>query len=181
MPLSIDSCRLTRAAVVAFALVVGVAACDGGGSSRRAHTTTTTRRRHRPSRTTTTTTAAGGSSTTASTAPTTGTTAPTLPPTTAPPNAGTCAAASGPITAAVLGGGLGPVPVADYTVTDCRLSSSHPLWSAVTMAPRPGTTAPRLTVALERIGSIWTVHSYAQGATGCDAPPPVPTELRLGC
>jgi hypothetical protein len=40
---------------------------------------------------------------------------------------------------------------------------------------------PGLTVVFERIGSIWNVHSYGQGATGCDAPAPVPTELRLGC
>ena len=29
--------------------------------------------------------------------------------------------------------------------------------------------------------SNWTVQSYNTGATGCDAPPPVPAELRLGC
>jgi hypothetical protein len=85
------------------------------------------------------------------------------------------------ISAAITGGDLQAVPVDSYTVGDCRLAASQPIWSAVTLTPKPGQGVPRLTVVVERIGSIWTVHSYGPGATGCDAPAPVPAELRLGC
>jgi hypothetical protein len=73
------------------------------------------------------------------------------------------------------------VPVDQYTVADCRLAPSRPIWGAVTLVPKPGATVPRLTVVFERIGSIWNVHSSGTGATGCDAPAPVPAELHLGC
>jgi len=51
----------------------------------------------------------------------------------------------------------------------------------VVLTPKPGQTVPPLTVVVEQLGSIWTVHSYGTGATGCDAPAPVPAELHLGC
>jgi hypothetical protein len=160
------------------ALTVGLTACGSGGSKAKSKprhsTSTTTRPRH-------TTTSSSSSSTTAPTGPSTSdTTAPTTTSTTAPADAG-CGGATGPITAAVLSGDLGPVPTGSYNVADCRLSPSHPIWAAVALRPRAGETVPQLTVVLERIGALWTVHSYAQGPTGCDAPPPVPTELRLGC
>ena len=85
------------------------------------------------------------------------------------------------ITAAVLSSHLGPVPTGSYTVTNCRVSTAVPIWAAVTLTPRPGQAVPPITVVVERIGSIWTLHSYATGPTGCDAPAPVPTELALGC
>jgi hypothetical protein len=107
---------------------------------------------------------------------------PPAPSTTVPPTTGNgCAEATGPITSAVLGGDLGSTPMASYDVTDCRRSTSQPIWAAVTLAPKPGQSVGRLTVVLERLGSIWVVHSYAFGPSGCDAPPPVPSELRLGC
>jgi hypothetical protein len=73
------------------------------------------------------------------------------------------------------------VPLDSYSIAGCRLAPSSTIWGAVALAPKPGQTAPPLTVVVERLGSIWSVHSYATGATGCDAPAPVPAELQLGC
>ena len=73
------------------------------------------------------------------------------------------------------------MPLDSYTIGDCRLAPSQLIWGAVTLTPNPGQSVPRLTVVAERIGSIWTVHSYGSGPTGCDAPAPVPAELGLGC
>jgi hypothetical protein len=100
-----------------------------------------------------------------------------------PPNpAAACGAREEPITQAVLDGGLGPVPVENYTVTDCRIAPSNQIWAAVTLLPKPGSGVPRLTVVLQRVGALWTVRSYGEGAVACDdAPPPVPAELRTGC
>jgi hypothetical protein len=168
--------RFCATACAGLALLT-LTACDSGGSkSKSAGSTTTSYRAHH---TTTSTKPAG--TTTSSAPPTSITTVPRPSSTTLPNDGGTCGGATGAITAAVLGGDLGPVPVGSYTVVDCRQSASQPIWAAVTLRARPGQTVPQLTVALQRIGALWTVHSYSQGPTGCDAPRPVPTELRLGC
>jgi len=175
----VPSARLATTAVTAGLLALTLSACSDGGSKPKAqHNRTTTSSQPHRSTTTSTTLDGTGTSSTLATSTTTG---PGATSTTTGTRPGGCGAASGPITAAVLSGDLGPVPVASYTVTDCRLSATQPIWAAVTLAPRPGQTVPQLTVAMNRIGALWTVHSYGQGPTGCDAPAPVPTELRLGC
>ena len=78
-------------------------------------------------------------------------------------------------------GGDLPIPIDSYTVGDCRIAPSSLIWAAVACARNRARPSPPLTVVAERIGSLWTVHSYGPGATGCDAPAPVPAELRLGC
>jgi hypothetical protein len=170
-------------AVAAVGLVVvGLAACDSGSSKpKSSRTTTTTRVRTR--RTTTTTAAGKGTSTTTTTSTTLPTTTvPPTTPTTVPPTTGAgCGSATGPITSAVLGGDLGTTPIASYDLTDCRRSTSQPDWAAVTLRPKAGQSVATMTVVVERLGSIWTIHSYAAGPNGCDAPPPAPAELRLGC
>ena len=172
--------RRLRGATVAVAclgLVVTLAACDSGGSDRSgAGTTTTSKRAPHGSSTTT------SSSTTSTTTTTggTGTTTPTTPPTSAPAAALPCATQEAALTALVQGGDL-PIPTDSYTVGDCRIAPSSLIWAAVVLRPKPGETVPQLTVVAERIGSLWTVRSYGPGPTGCDAPAPVPAELRLGC
>ena len=54
------------------------------------------------------------------------------------------------ITAAVHGGDLGPVPVADYATADCRIAPANPIWAAVDLTPKPGKSVIPLIVALER-------------------------------
>ena len=167
---------------LALIAVTGLVACDSGSSTvaTKPRTTTTTRRKHRPATTTSSiTTASTTPSTTA--APVVSTTVAPSPVTTVPPTLGTCGARAGAIFAAVQGGDLGPVPLAKYTISDCRIANSNQIWSAVTLVPNPGSGVTPLTVALERIGSIWQVRGYATSHVACDAPPPVPLELRLGC
>lgn len=101
--------------------------------------------------------------------------------TTAPSASGGCGAQAGAIDAAIQGGHLGPVPIAKYTISDCRIAVANQTFSAVTLVPNPGSGVVQLTVALQRIGSIWTVRAYGQTHVSCNAPPPVPIELRLGC
>ena len=170
--------------VVTVVLAVAMTACDGSGSSKANAGTSTTTKKHKPHGSTTT------SSTTASTTSTTGTadnpgtpgtTAPTLAPPTAPPTAAGCGEQAARITATIYGGDLQGVPLDSYSIAGCRLAPSAPIWGAVALAPKPGQTAPPLTVVVELLGSIWSVHSFASGATGCDAPAPVPAELQLGC
>jgi hypothetical protein len=170
--------RRVVALVTGLGLAAALGACDSGGSSKSdAGTSTTTRRRSRHgTRTTTSTTAS-----TNTTAGTPGTVGSTPSSTSAPAGTAACGPQVAMISAAVTGGDLPTVPVDSYTVGDCRLAASQPIWSAVTLTPKPGQSVSRLTVVVERIGSIWTVHSYGTGATGCDAPAPVPSELRLGC
>ena len=173
--------RRASVALVCLGLVVALAACDSGGSDRAGRTSTTTSKR-RPHRSTTTSSTASTTSTSATSA-TTGpsqTSTPSSPPTTAPAAALPCGTQATALTALVQGGDL-PIPVDSYTVADCRIAPSSLIWAAVVLAPKPGQTVPQLTVVAERIGSLWTVHSYGPGATGCDAPAPVPAELRLGC
>jgi hypothetical protein len=169
---------LALAATVALA--AGVTACDDGASSRSDGPSTSSRPRRS---TTTTSDPADRGSTTTTSAPVRPSTTvpPTAPPTTTPVGPGTCGGQAAAISAAVTGGDLGPVPVENYSITGCRIAASQPIWAAVTLVPKPGETVDRLTVVLQRLGSIWTVHSYNTGATGCDAPAPVPAELRLGC
>jgi hypothetical protein len=173
--------RRRAAAVVLCVGLVGVlAACDSGGSDTAATTSTTRRRKTHPSSTTsstsTTTTTIGGaqpdSATTDPNAPTT---------TTTPAGAASCGAQEPHLSAAVSGGDLGTVPIDSYTIGRCRLASSNLIWGAVTLTPKAGQTVAPMTVVLERVGSIWQVHSYGSGATGCDAPAPVPAELGVGC
>ena len=157
---------------LALIAVVGLAACDSGSSkaATKPHTSTTS---------STTVSSTATSSTTA--APVVSTTVAPSSVTTLPPTIGTCDARAGAIFAAVQGGDLGPVPLAKYTISDCRIANSNQIWSAVSLVPNPGTGVIPLTVALERVGSIWQVRSYATNHVACDAPPPVPQELRLGC
>lgn len=168
---------------LALIAVTGLTACDSGSSkaATKPRTTTTTRRKHRPTTTTSTSTAPNPSSTPSTTAPVVATTLPPSPVTTVPPTLGACGARAAAIFAAVQGGDLGPVPLEKYTISDCRIANSNQIWSAVSLVPNPGTGVTPLTVALERIGSIWSVRSYATSHVACDAPPPVPQELRLGC
>ena len=73
------------------------------------------------------------------------------------------------------------MPIAKYTISDCRIAASNQIYSAVTLVPNPGSGVVQLTVALERIGSIWMVQAYGQSHVSCNEPAPVPAELRLGC
>jgi hypothetical protein len=172
--------RRAAVLVLCIALAGALAACDSGGSGTAGTTSTTRRRKPHASSTTssssTTTTTVGGAQ------PDSATTDPNAPPTTTTPaGAASCGAQEPHLTAAVAGGDLGTVPIASYTIGRCRLASSNLIWGAVTLTPKPGQSAAPMTVVLERVGSIWQVHSYASGATGCDAPAPVPAELGLGC
>ncbi|MEO6467752.1 MAG: hypothetical protein ABIP21_01535 [Acidimicrobiia bacterium] len=164
---------------LALIAVVGLAACDSGSSknSGKPRATSTTRRKHRPITTTSSTTVS--SSPTA--APVVSTTEARNAVTTPPSTGGTCGARAGAVFAALQSGELRSVPLEKYTISDCRIASSNQIWSAVSLVPNPGTGAPPLTVALERVGSLWQVRGYAPDHVACDAPPPVPQELRLGC
>jgi hypothetical protein len=166
--------RRAVAVLVGLGLAATLTACDSSGSSTSAGSTTSTRARRRHHPTTTTAAASTGTTTTTSTAP----------PDTGsrdPPATAACGAELARFTAVVQSGEVQGVPVERYTVGDCRLAPSLPIWGAVALVPKPGETVPHLTVVFERIGSIWNVHSSGSGATGCDAPAPVPTELHLGC
>ena len=172
--------RPWKVLAVLVVATLGLTACDSGASTAntKKHTSTTTRRKPRHHRRTTTTSSSSTTSTTA--APTTSTTAPP-PPSTDPPPSSNCGARAGPIYAAVQGGDLGPVPLVKYTISDCRVAASNQIWSAVTLVPNAGSGVVQLTVVLQRFGAIWTVEAYGQTHVSCGAPPPVPTELRLGC
>jgi hypothetical protein len=175
--------RRALAATLGVGLACSLAACDGSGS-KTAPTSSTTRARRSHRTTTTTTTGVAPTSTTAPSPPTTVGTIPsgqTGPGGTNPPATADCGVELGRFTAVIDSGELGDVPVGSYDITDCRLAPSRPIWGAVAMQPRAGTSVPALTVVFERIGSIWNVHAHGPGPTGCDAPAPVPTELRLGC
>lgn len=162
-----------------MALTVAAVGCASGSGSRATKPNpSSTTRKPKPPRTTST---SSSTSTTSTTVTSTTTIAPPLPTSTTPTPSDTCGARSGPIYAAVQGGDLGPVPLGEYQITDCRVAASNQIWSAVTLKPLPGKSVVQLTVVLLRIGSIWTVKEYAQNRVACDAPPPVPTELRLGC
>ncbi|MBK5289136.1 MAG: hypothetical protein JJE46_11805 [Acidimicrobiia bacterium] len=170
----------SRHLVVVALLVVLAAACSSGSSSTTGEGSTSTSRakRRHPKPTTTT----ESPSSTSSSSTTTASTEPAPPATAPPPTAGPgCGGRAGPIFAAVQGGDLGPVPLASYTIADCRIADANPIWAAVTLVPNPGANVIRLTVVLQRLGSIWTVFAYGAGPVGCNAPPPVPDQLQLGC
>ena len=170
--------RVCPGLLAALALVVAapaaLAACDSGGSTAAGTSTTS---RHRPHRTTTT----SSSSSTTTTVPVPSTPATLTPPATTAPGTGTCGPQEPTITAAVLAGDLGPVPIGSYDVGGCRIAGSNPIWSAVALTPKAGAAVTPLTVVLQRLGAIWTVHAYGITRVGCDAPAPVPAELNLGC
>jgi hypothetical protein len=173
--------RRAAALVLCLGLTAGLAACDSGGPRKAASTTSTTRRR-KPHPSTTTSSSSTSTTTLGGAQPDTPVTDPNAPSTTTTPaGAASCGAQASHLTAVVTGGELGTVPVDRYAIGHCRLASSNLIWGALTLTPKPGETVAPMTVVLERIGSIWQVHSYATGATGCDAPAPVPTELALGC
>lgn len=156
-------------------------ACSSSGSSPKATSSTS---RRKPVRTSTSTSSVAPTTTTpGGTAPAITTPgAPSAGPSPTPtPSDGTCGPQITAITGAVLGGDLGPVPVAQYDIVDCRIAPANPIWGAVSLAPKPGTNVTPLIVALERIGSIWSVRAYATDHVACDAPAPVPAQLRLGC
>lgn len=172
--------RLRASVALVLVAAFGLTACDSGSSkagSKHATTTTGPKRRHHGS----TTSSSSTSTSSATAAPTSSTTVPPTPSTTAPPSSGNCGARAGAIYAAVQGGDLGPVPLSKYTISDCRVAPSSQIWSAVTLVPNAGSGAVQLIVALQRIGAIWQVDAYAPNHVSCNAPPPVPVELRLGC
>src|SRR3954454_16987809 len=174
-------CRRTVALVLCLGLTAVLAACDSGESGKSARTTSTTRRR-KPHASTTTSSSSTTTTTLGGAQPDTPVTDPNAASTTtSPAGAAPCGAQTPHLTAAVTGGGLGAVPLDRYTIGHCRLASSNLIWGAMTLTPKPGETVAPMTVVLERRGSIWQVHSYATGATGCDAPAPVPAQLALGC
>ncbi len=172
--------RRAGSVLVCVGLLIALAACDSGGSGRSSRDTTTTSRRKPHRSTTTSSTRAATTSSTSSTTAPSETSTPSSPPPATPAAPLPCATQAAALTALVQGGDL-PIPADSYTVGDCRIAPSSLIWAAVVLTPKPGQTVPQLTVVAERIGSLWTVHSYGPGTTGCDAPAPVPAELRLGC
>lgn len=174
--------RIRTGWVLALIITVGAGACSSGSTktvSKRHSATTTTRRKSRHSATTSSTSKAPISTTVAPPSSTTSLSLP--PPSSVPPPTDTCGPRAASIYAAVQGGGLGAVPLDKYTISECRVATSNQIWSAVTLVPNPGSGVQQLTVALERVGALWRVHAYGPIPVACDAPPPVPTELRLGC
>lgn len=165
--------RPAALAVLLVLVLVVAAACDGGDDGESRSPTSTSRRRP-----TTTTTAPVSTSSTGGTGTST-TTAPPTSSTTTPQ--GGCGAQTGIIVDAIgasdeLAGQQGT-----YTVAQCRLAASSPIWAAAQIVPNPGAPIGPATVLLERIGSIWTVSAYGTGAIGCPAPPNVRAELLLTC
>ena len=164
---------------VMIVAMVALAGCSSEsskpGAKPKSQTSSTTRPRHGSSTTSSTPGATSAPTNSSSTAPKTSVT--TEPPSTS----GVCGARAAAIYAAIQGGNLGPVPLAKYTISDCRIAASNQIWSAVTLVPNPGSGVVQLTVVLQRIGSIWTVQAYGQTHVSCNAPPPVALELRLGC
>lgn len=164
---------------VVIVATLALAACSSDSSKLAAKanspTSTTTRPRHGSS---TISSVSGATSMPANSSaiapPTSAATAP-------PGTSAGCGAQAGAIDAAIQGGHLGPVPIAKYAISDCRIAASNQIFSAVTLVPNPGSGVVQLTVALKRIGSIWAVQAYGQTHVSCNAPPPVPVELRLGC
>jgi hypothetical protein len=182
MPRPTNRIRRVGALLVGLGLLAPLTACDSGGSASSTDpTSTTTQRRARKPRASTSSTSPGATSTTSAAITTTVPNGQAGPDGTNPPATASCGVQADRFSAVVYGGDLAVVPVDRYTISDCRLSPTRPIWGAVTLAPKPGETVPPLTVVFERVGSIWTLHSFGEGATGCDAPAPAPSELDLGC
>lgn len=161
-------------AVLAVVTVVGLAACGDGGSGRA----------DKPRRPTTTT----STSTTTSTVPggatgSTSTTAPGTPPTIPPESVGTCGNQTDAIVAAITGSDVGGLDqnAGQYTVKQCRIAASSPIWAAAVTVPSPGVQLDRATVVLQRIGALWNVEQVGTSNVGCNAPAAVKVDLGLVC
>jgi hypothetical protein len=162
--------------LLALALVVA-AGCDDSGSNA-----SPSKPKPKPARSTTTTSSAvpaASTTTTASTAPgaPTSTTVPGSNPT------GTCGGQTAAIVAAIqasdddgLSGRVG-----QYTVQDCRVAPSNPIWAAALAVPNPGVQLDTATILLERIGALWNVVGVGTSNVGCQAPAPVQAELSVSC
>lgn len=164
--------RAALAVLLALVLVVA-AACDGSDDGESRSSTSTSRRRP------TTTTTAPPSSTTTGGGATTTTAAPPPSSTTAPQ--GSCGPATSFITEAIAATDELDGRAGTYTVTNCRLATSSPIWAAADVVPNPGAPIRPATALLERIGAIWTVSAYGTGSIGCPAPPNVRAELSVTC
>lgn len=171
----LDAMTLSRsrpwfvAAAVAVVLVLVLAACDdGSGTDAR-------KPRHRASTTTSTTAPAGSTSTTLPSDPSAGATS------TVPVPAGTCGGQEAAIVAAVQD--QDPSYKTGYQTPQCRLGTSHPTWALVRLVPSAGSASPARTVALERVGALWTVRAVGNDANVCDGiPSDVATDLLgAGC
>ena len=162
-------------ATVALVSIValGLTACDDSdsgeeGTPRRSSTTSS-----RAASTTTSTIAGGGSTTSVPSGSTT----------TAPVALGTCGNQSEAITAAIGFGVQGlDTRAGQYTIQQCRIAASSPIWAAAEIVPNPGVQLDPATVVLQRIGALWNVEGTGTSGAGCTtAPASVRTELGLTC
>jgi hypothetical protein len=153
------------AVAVTVVLAVALAACDGGGSGKEAR---------KPRRSTTTTTSsAAPTSTTSTTLPSDPSANAT---TTVPVPAGTCGAQEPAIVAAVQG--QDPSYKTGYQAPRCKLGTANPTWALVRLVPSAGSGSPARTIALERVGALWTVRATGNDPNVCDGiPPAVATDL----
>ena len=166
------------AALLAVAVTVGLAACDDGGSkqSEKPRTTTTSRTSTSSSSTTTSSTIPPGG----------GSTIPAQPnvPTTIPPQTvGNCGNQTDALVSAINGTDVGGLNtrVGQFTIQNCRIATSSPIWAAADVVPNPGVQLDRSQVLLQRIGALWNVESVGTSNVGCAAPVAVKGELRLSC
>ena len=162
------------AALLAVFVAVGLAACDDGGSDKDStprRSATSTR-----SSSTTTSTVPGGATGSSTTLPP-GSTAST------PASIGTCGNQTPAIVAAI-GFGIQGLDsrAGQYTVQECRLAPSSPIWAAAEIVPNPGVVLDGATVVLQRIGALWNVEDTGTSGVGCGVTPSnIRTELRLIC
>lgn len=163
---------------LAVVLAVVLAACDDGDSNDA----------DRPRRTTTSSAPSTTTTTTASTTtpPAGGGTIPDQPdvPTTIPPaTVGSCGNQTDALVAAITGSDVGGLDArrGQFTVRECRIAASAPIWAAATIVPNPGIQLDRSTVVLQRIGALWNVEEVGTSNLGCDAPPAVRADLGISC
>jgi hypothetical protein len=178
LPRAMLGCMRARTSIVVatvLALLL-LAACDGSDDSR-ATTSTSRRRTTTTSSSTTSTSTPTGSSTTAPP----GSTSTVAPTTTTTVAAGTCGGQTQIITDAVQASDQLAGRAGQYSVQQCRIAPSAPIWAAADIVPDPGASLDRASVLLERIGAIWTVVTLGTGSVGCPAPPPARVELLLPC
>jgi hypothetical protein len=71
--------------------------------------------------------------------------------------------------------------VGQYSVQNCRIAPSNPIWAAAQAVPNPGVQLDTATVLLERIGASWNVVSVGTSNVGCQAPASVQAELGVSC
>ena len=159
---------------VAVLLALGLAACDDGdskGSDRPRRSTTTSS----SSTTTPTTTPAPGGSTIPN--------QPDVPTTIPPQTVGSCGNQTDALVAAITGSDVGGLNArqGQFTVQQCRIAASSPIWAAAAVVPNPGIQLDRSTVVLQRIGALWNVEEVGTSNVGCNAPAPVRVDLRLSC